>query len=365
MKKALICLALVGLCASLAFAEKGTPVQATAGQRVVPLTYQAIGADMKPFGPVYSYADGGIAQTEVLAFDCFSPDASGFPSDDLYGTGCGSGSSRWYLGTTYDNPHHAYDIHLTPGTEGALATRMEFAWYDSRPTNTGESFYVVTFPIEDYEASCVGNPPFTTSYNGVIFSFGVLAPGSGYYYTDITGLTIPFQLPIDGVGGVVTIYAQNVTASSITLSSAYHQPMLWGTFDSACIPAGTNPNFQVHTQWDDDNPLDGSFNPAVPPNGECYSYYYGVCPDPLGAMVCYYAVPVPDTLRCDANCDTYFDGFDIDPFFLLLQSVDDWHAAGYTCDEILAGDANCDNYVDGFDIDPFFVGLEVGECICP
>lgn len=366
MKKALFCLALVGLCASLTFAEKGTPVTANVGQKVAPLSYQRIGSDMKPIGPVYPYGNGGIAQADVLAFDCFGPDAAGFPSDGNYGADCAMGSSRWYLtsGTLYyDNPHHAFDIHTSPGAEGKMATRFEFAWLDARPA--AERFIVIQWPIEDYDASCIG-PAFTTTYDGIMFDFGVIGggPPTGYFYTDITGVTIPFQLPMDNVGGIITVYSQEVTTTAIYLTTPACQPMLWGSFDPACVPAGTNTNFQITTQWDDDNPLDGTF--GYPPAAlECYGYNFGVCPDPLGAMYCYYYTGGGGGLRCDANCDNYFDGFDIDPFFLLLQSVDDWIAAGYTCDPTMAGDANCDNYVDGFDIDPFFAGIEVGECICP
>jgi hypothetical protein len=361
MKKILICLALVGLCASLAVAQKGTPSLAPIGQKVVPLTYQAIGADLKPFGPVYPYTEGGVAQTDVLAFDCFSPDRDGFPTDGLYGTTFGMGSNRWYLGTTYDNPHHAFDIHLSPGTEGQMATGMEFAWFDSRPTNTGEQFYVLTWPIEDYDASCSG-PAFSSTYDGIEFWFGSVCPET-YGWTTISGIALPYQLPRDGVGGNVVIFAQAVTDSEIVLSSPYHQPMLWGTFDPNCTPPGNNTSFQVATQYDDNNPLDGTFQPGPPPGGECYQYHYGVCPDPLGAMWAFW-VSGPPQSYCDANCDGCFDGFDVAPFFFLLQDHDAWRQM-YGCDPIIAGDANCDNYVDGFDIDPFFRGLVVGYCDCP
>jgi hypothetical protein len=359
MKSVLFCLPLAALAAGPARADK-TPQMAPVVQKARPISLQRIGADLKPIGPVYPYQeDGGLAQAEVLAFDCFSPDVNGYPTDGLYGADCGMGSSRWYLGTTYHNPHHAFDIHLSPGTEGKLATRIEFAWFDSRPYR--QPFYALLWPIEDYDASCTG-PAFSSTYDGIIIEVNEWQWGR--WFIDVRNITIPFQLPVDGVGGIVAIYAQDITGSSITFVSPSVQPMLWGTFDPNCDPPGNNTNFQVATQWDDDNPLDGSFNPAPPPAGECYSYYYGVCPDPLGAMYCFYVNSGPEHLRCDANCDGVFDGFDVDPFFLLLQSDWLWQMR-YHCDPVLAGDANCDKYVDGLDIDPFFAGLEIGACACP
>jgi hypothetical protein len=362
MKRALMCLALVGSFGSFGLAQRATPVQARLDRKVRPLSYQAIGADRKPLGPVYPYQEGGIAQSEVLAFDCFGPDATGTPTDGLYGVDCGLGSGRWYLGTNFHNPHYAFDIHLSPGTQGKLATRMEFAWFDFRPMGD-EHFYVVMWPVEDYDASCAG-PAFTSTFGGIIFNFGMLYPDN-YYYTNIAHIAIPFQLPLDGVGGVEVVYAQAVTASSIVFISPCVQPMLWGTFDPGCDPPGTNTSFQVGTQWDDTNPLDGTFGyPAIGLPSECKDYHYGVCPDPLGAMYCFYVSSGPDGVRCDANCDGVLDGFDIEPFFLLLTNIDYWTFRYPGCDALDAGDANCDGYVDGFDIDPFFNGLTAGECAC-
>jgi hypothetical protein len=279
------------------------------------------------------------------------------------GADCGMGSQRWYMGEMFDNPHHAIVVHLSPETEGRLATRVEYAWLYHPPGP--EQLYVLMWPIEDYAASCIG-PAFTSTYDGIIFNFGVLGPGNGWYYTDIEGITIPFQLPLDGVGGVEVVYAKDVTASSIVFSSPHVQPMLWGTFDPACHPPGTNTSFQVGTQWDDNNPRDGTFGyPGIGLPLECNEYQYDVCPNPVGAMYCFYVSNTPDGVRCDANCDDVFDGFDIDPFFLLLTHITEWTFRYPDCHPIDAGDANCDGYVDGLDIAPFFAGLEVGECACP
>jgi hypothetical protein len=58
----------------------------------------------------------------------------------------------------------------------------------------------------------------------------------------------------------------------------------------------------------------------------------------------------------DANCDTYFDGGDIDPFFLALGNPAGYQAAYPYCD-VLNCDINGDGSVDGADIDAFFALL--------
>jgi hypothetical protein len=361
MRKTLTCLAFITLCVPLALPQLP---QKPAGPKLVPLGYQAIGADLKPFGPVYPYIDSAVSPHERLAFDCFGADSlTGDPTDGIYGATCFAlGSTIRWGGNEYDNPHFAGDMHLSPGTEGRLASRMETAWWDNRLAP--EQFYIICFPIEDFDASCTG-PAFAKTYDGVIFDFGVVAPSTaGYYWTNATLGHVPFQLPVDGVGGFVTFYAKAVTDAAVTLTTPFVQPMLWGTMDPGCTPPGTNTSFQVAAQWDDDNPLDGTFNPSPPPVGECYNYFFGVCPNPLGPMYAFWVFKEND-VRCDANCDGYFDGFDIEPFFVLLTNIEVWTFRYPGCDALDAGDANCDGYVDGFDIDPLFFGLEVGECVCP
>jgi len=311
---------------------------------------------MKPIGPVYQYTEGGIAGPgEILAFDSFEPDLStDVPTDGRYGVPACFPSAignRWYFGTTYDNPDLVGDMTLAPGTAGMISYHYEQAWYFYPPA--AENCNLIIWPTEDFDYSCYG-PAFTTSYNGINLGFGSLNPG-GYYWHDFSNSTLGLQLPLDGVGGYYWVSAQSVTATQIILSTN-SQPMLWGTKDALGTPPGTCPSHQDTHQWDDDSPPDGTLVVA-----ECYTYNFGICPEPLGAMICFWVVggcAVP----CDANCDGYFDGADIDPFFLLLQDPDLWSQTYPGCDQVCAGDANFDNYVDGADIDAFFVGLTNGFC---
>ncbi|MBU0641451.1 MAG: hypothetical protein KKB50_21530 [Planctomycetes bacterium] len=62
----------------------------------------------------------------------------------------------------------------------------------------------------------------------------------------------------------------------------------------------------------------------------------------------------------DLNCDQHIDGFDIDPFVLVLGSsepYDEYYAQFPNCDHMLA-DINGDGHIDGFDIDAFVDLLE-------
>jgi hypothetical protein len=55
----------------------------------------------------------------------------------------------------------------------------------------------------------------------------------------------------------------------------------------------------------------------------------------------------------DVNCDGYFDGFDIDPFFFGLGDALEYQKEHQGC-YVNNADINGDGWVDGFDIDPFF-----------
>ncbi|MBU0638469.1 MAG: trypsin-like peptidase domain-containing protein [Planctomycetes bacterium] len=63
----------------------------------------------------------------------------------------------------------------------------------------------------------------------------------------------------------------------------------------------------------------------------------------------------PPYEKGDLNCDGLIDGFDIDPFVLVLSTeepFDDYYAQYPNCDHRLA-DINADGRIDGFDIDAF------------
>ncbi len=70
----------------------------------------------------------------------------------------------------------------------------------------------------------------------------------------------------------------------------------------------------------------------------------------------------PVTLPGDMNCDGFFNGGDIDPFFLALGDPPAWQAAHPGCDLLCVTDVNHDGQLNGGDIDPFFLALGRGAC---
>jgi hypothetical protein len=70
-------------------------------------------------------------------------------------------------------------------------------------------------------------------------------------------------------------------------------------------------------------------------------------------------LPPPVDLPGDLNCDSFIDGFDVDPFVTALTSPDDYLRAFPFCPPSNA-DINGDGTVDGFDIDPFVLLLTGG-----
>jgi hypothetical protein len=214
-----------------------------------------------------------------IAFDSFEAEPSCPTAGPINGecTG-GVASSRWYFGETYCNGAATNDMTVVAGKEGSTSERLQFGWfwYVSGP-GSSEECNIAVFTGEAFEQDCTG---FGSGYSGVLYSFGVLGSGSGlgYYYTevDLCGSGLFHQMPAAADGWYQTVY---LTTGNAPATCA--QPMLWGQADPAS--QGTSGELQ----YDDDNPRDLAYQ--VPT--ECYSYAFGVCPDPagsIGAMTAFY-----------------------------------------------------------------------------
>lgn len=198
-------------------------------------------------------------------YDGFEGTDLGVPTDTI----CGLGGSRWFFGTTYDNGAATND--MIPDGAGGQAEQVNFGWYwGACPNNGGSADCVVIVFTGTTWDDCAG---FDGGYDGVAYGFGVLAcdPG-GYYYTnvDLTGTGLFHELA--DASWYQIIYQSNGGFAETA------QPMLWGP-DSTLgkdLPGSTDAN-----EWDDDNPKDGAYDP----NLECYDLAFGICPDPLGAMI--------------------------------------------------------------------------------
>lgn len=370
---------LASLCSSAAFADL-PQLRLEEPQLVLPKRIARISPDLKRVGPWIDYQGGiaGTACSRTISYDAFEPDIDDHdgdgitnePGDGYYGLDCGAGGGRW-LFTTYCDPFSVDDMTVQPGEEGRLTDRIEFTWSWSWcgivPPCT-ESCLMVVFTTEDVAMTCAA-PSAAGTFAGVIYDFGDLP--SGFYYTDVDLCTagLDHEMPNDGQGGNILIGASEFTGSAFILGLC-NQPGLWGTKHSANILPGSGPHFQDVVHWDDCCPIDSSHDPAA----ECFSYGLGVCPDPLGWAVVFYGGDdgACDGFVCgDANCDSVFDGADIDTFFQLLGSniCDMLGCPAGVCPPCHCGpkrfcvaDINGDQAVDGADIDAFFEALGVGHC---
>lgn len=298
----LLCLCAVSsliMVTSAAPAGPRAPVQLGGGVRVAPKRFARIGPDFKlksewfvidPQAGYLSDGPAGACSTE-LAFDCFEPDGDGNPTDGRYGLNCGMGSERWLFegGTPgifdYHNPFDTNDIaKLVPGKEGLEADRVEFAWYwYAGGSGTSEQCFVAIFTGEDFDDTCTG-PDLGSVYDGILYDFGILnsSTNSSWYFADVDNLCdagLFHQLPFQPDGGYQMILAKDFDPNNGTFTLAScAQPMLWGTKPN-------NPSQQGKIGWADDNPVDGQHTAP----DECYDFTFGLCPEPLGTMVAFYA----------------------------------------------------------------------------
>lgn len=222
------------------------------------------------------YKGGGntrLASTRV--FDCFGDDDSDGFMDDT--NACFSTStSRWFFGTGYCNMFVSADHTVWENTDlNAGFARVDFAWYW-----TCAGFGTETCLVGVFTQESVPCDPDTFDYSGWLLDFGSLScnPG-GYYYTNVDLSSGTWPIPTTGTGSHILIFAQSQTTSGALVLATCAQTMLWGTGDGGGA-SNTMRGTQVTEEFDDDNPADG-----VHSSTECYTFDFGLCPDPLGAMV--------------------------------------------------------------------------------
>jgi hypothetical protein len=328
MRRLFVCLSVVGFCVSAGLADGRTLQTVSTPKLAVPTKI----AKLAPDGTVTGWVAYGTRADcdHVLVFDCFEPDEDGWPTGfNTCGYEDGSnnelGGHRWYFGPTYRNPYVTNDMEFDPNCGGMYVSRLEVAWYwYVNGPGTGENCAIVVETFEDFDDTCdTGDPNGQgASLGGVVLLFGYMNGDSGPYYNywfadvDLCGQE-QMQLPTDGAGSyniwLLTYEGDDPNWPDDFSLATCAQAMLWGTgtgewinFD--CIgrgkgncPGGQPPDGETShhglIQWDDDDPTDGWHTP-----NECYDYAYH-CPDPLGAMLCFY-VDGP----CPPDCDGDIDG---------------------------------------------------------
>ena len=278
--------------------------------------------------PWYDYNGGNAGQDAVeLAFDALQCDETGAP---IGGTECdlpGDGY-RWYWGTTGWLPLACDDMSLDAKFDNAQATGASFLYWWTN-NNTGNYWYIAVFTQEGFGADC--NPPYDGgegSYDGVIFSFNPL--GTGFYYTPALGLDaygLFFQLPADGDGSYLFILADAFDGETLTIAANPAHMGLYGTSEDGGLP--NRPGTQTGSVY-----LDG-YNSGTPDanlDDDCLDATFGLCPDPLGNAISFFAEPGggPD---CYPDCviDGQLDLFDF------LCFVNDFNSGGDYSDCVADG----------------------------
>jgi len=285
---------LVSLLSSPAFAQPS--VVAPPGGRAVPVRSQAVKLERgrlvptSNWSPIFAASDS----TTVAAFDAFGGDSAGVPTGfctagcDQYGWCPSQGpGTRWWGGTNYRAPVSTNDMRVAPGFEGHQAVRVQLAWWWEHATPT--HCYIAVLTGDNFTTCPSGTPPNSGNLGGIVFDFGEMARGDGYWWADLDmrGTGQSWLLPADGSYTIMLGTAYNAETHEFVVDQQWGtQPMQWGTGDR---PGSSGP-----MQWDDWRNANGTIE-----SNEC-AYYIDThhCPLPQGAMLAFWTEP-----GCYANCD--------------------------------------------------------------
>lgn len=212
-----------------------------------------------------------VSESCGSTLDCWDAFGNDSVSAPYGGVECGLPGQqyRWYFGASYVSPFYAANWNQWTDGHVGDATRVEFFWFT---TNSDMSYYFL-FTGRNQPGDC----SYSVDYSGVAYDFGSVPPGASWADVDLEGTGLYHTLDPDGSGSYVGILADSWDGENVVLAQA--QSMLWSAnAASHGIPlAGMNHDIEL----DDDNPTDGRLDPEH----ECYSYAYGICPDPLQACV--------------------------------------------------------------------------------
>jgi len=263
------------------------------------------------------YTGVGNDAQDTLIFDAAQVDpSSGIPYG---GAECGvPEGNRWLLNynddqTKFENPNTVTNMEVPDAFDGAASGRATFLYYW---TTTNADFFVAFFTSEDVSFDCAA-PAIDNVYDGIVYGFASAA--TGFYYTDadteFDGLF--YTMPADGVGGCQMVIADTFVDGVLTLTPGKAQPGLWGTANNGGIPG--RPGISMDPKWDDGGAdgrtADGEFDPDT----ECFTYAFGVCPDPLTTAVSFWGSEAGDDCYSDCDHNEVKDFFD---FLCFLNAFD-------------------------------------------
>jgi hypothetical protein len=322
MRWSVLCLCCLGSGASFALADRQLQVLEVGG-RVPALKAAQLGPD----GIITEWVDVGHGTRggeRQLIFDCYEPDVDnctgygfwmpiGFRScgmgepEDCDLTGSPDGSSRWFYGADFNNMYTTNDMEFDPNYGGVEAKDIYPAlyWYVNG-TGSSENAALLIETYEEFDETCEvgdpGEPGFdndTTDpgyIDGLLVLFGEVdsTAGAGYATFCIEDLPedVRLQLPLDGAGSynwwILTYTGDDPTWPDDFSIATSAQPMLWGTGDSECPEPDTvnrgESCTEHETMW-----VEGSGLPDYHEanSDDCQNKAVGVCPEPLGAMICF------------------------------------------------------------------------------
>jgi len=270
-------------------------------------------------------------------FDDFGRDwslaATGAPENNGV---CLADGSRWFFGTAALNNHWQDDLLVHRNT---FATEFDWGW-SWNPVAASPCLLAV-FAGDGDMSTCT---PLANG-SGFVLDYGTLAPGAGYYYSNVDlaflGAGLTFDATVTSYEGVL---ANAFDGTTLTLAAEPCQPMLWGATNNlradaagAVMPGSYGD--QGDNTFDDDTPNDGLFDP-----GECYTYNFGpgFCGLPLGKMVAFGGCSI------DFDGDGFPTGDDFDAFVAAFELGD------------LSSDFDGDGFVTGDDFDAYVALFELG-----
>ncbi len=328
-------IALVAGCTFSAVTSAKPPLQTLqVGARIDPIRVATVQKVNGVVSMTSGWMDYGSFSNRAIPSGCLFDD---FGRDwSLAATGVPAGCGYLYSGPAGLNNHWQDDLLKH---RNSFATEFDWAW-SWNPPAAGRCIAAFFVGGGDL-ATCTA----LTSGSGFVLDYGVLAPGNGFYFSNVDLGFIAGGLPF---GADVTTYegilAQAFDGTTFTLAAHPCQPILWGTPDNLraqcpqCIPPGSYGG-QGDNTFEDDTPNDGLFDA-----GECYTYNFGpgLCAQPLGKAVAFGGCSI------DFDGDGFPTGDDFDGFVAAFEAGDN------------TADFDGDGFVTGDDFDAYAALFELG-----
>ncbi|MCC6228599.1 MAG: hypothetical protein IT432_05160 [Phycisphaerales bacterium] len=266
------------------------------------------------------------------------------PGADQNTGGCGIGGSRYYFGTTYNNPIQVDDVQSNTCFDFGGGNIDGYDWGFFWGGSTRACLMAVFTSNDDMSCANVSDPLANNYNSGVIFGWSALPPSAPYYYHasfegvfSTNGIVCPSAAPGGSYLWMIGNEYDDVNNIFYYDSTDGTQLMLWGTGEDTgeAYRAGT----QGPDGWDDDAPTSGAFE-----SGECYDNSWGGCPFEAGKTVTFL------TLRCPADVDNngFVNALDYDAFASAFE-------AGDTC-----ADFDGNGFTNALDYDAFASSFESG-----